>query len=174
MIRYSFLALAALSFLLYTASAFPMLVIRLQRTGRENTPTYRVVVSEKARSAKKGAHEILGHYLPAAKPAVFKCDAVRAEYWISKGAHPSNTVARLLKKDGMKNMEKFMVTYAKQKSKSAVPETPPAAPAAAAPAPEVKKEEAPKDEAPKEEVKKEEAPAAAAVPEAKKEEAPAA
>ena len=102
-------------------SYFPslcMLVIRLQRTGRENTPTYRIVVSEKARHAKKGQFEIVGHYLPSQKTPVFECKQDRVEYWISKGAQPSDTLARLLRKAGMKNMEKFMKRYSKQKSKS--------------------------------------------------------
>ncbi len=113
-----------------------MLVIRLQRTGRENTPTFRIVVSEKTRSAKKGAHEILGHYLLNGKEPVFKCDTERAVYWISKGATPSDTMARLLKKHNVAGMEKFIIRYAKQKPRN--PEEVAAAPApapAAAPAP---------------------------------------
>lgn len=110
-----------------------MLVIRLQRTGRENTPTFRIVVSEKARSAKTGAHEILGHYLPNQKKPVFTYEKERIVYWISKGARPSDTMARLLKKDGMEGMDKFIVRYAKQKKRGEQPEE--AAPAAA-PAPE--------------------------------------
>lgn len=117
-----------------------MLVIRLQRVGRENTPAYRVVVSEKARSAKKGAHEILGHFLPAQKTPVFECDKERAKYWVSKGAHPSDTVARLLKKNGVEGMDKFITRYAKQKSKNEQPEAAPAPAAApAAPAAEAPK-----------------------------------
>ncbi len=121
-----------------------MLVIRLQRTGRENTPTFRVVVSEKARSAKKGTLEIIGHYLPSGKTSVFECKQDRVEFWVSKGARPSDTIARLLRKAGMKNMDKFIERYAKQKSKNpeeapAAPATAPAAPAEAAPQPEAPK-----------------------------------
>lgn len=112
-----------------------MLVIRLQRTGRENTPTFRIVVSEKARSAKKGTLEILGHFIPNRENPVFECKQDRVEYWVSKGAQPSDTLARHLKRVGMKNMEKFIVKYAKQKSKSAPAEVPAAAPAAPAAAP---------------------------------------
>lgn len=96
-----------------------MLVIRLQRTGRENRPAYRIVLSEKARHAKKGVQEIFGHYLPAETTPVFECDQQRVTYWVRMGARPSDTIARLLKKAGMKDMEKFMDRYAKQKSKSA-------------------------------------------------------
>lgn len=105
-----------------------MLVIRLQRTGRENTPTYRIVVSEKTLHAKKGAHEILGHYLPSGKTKTFVCDKERALYWISKGAIPSDTMARLLKKDGAEGMDKYIKRYAKQKSKKEPVEAPASTP----------------------------------------------
>lgn len=106
------------------------LVIRLQRTGRENTPTYRIVLAEKRAAAKGKFQEILGHYLPARKPAVFELKSQeRIAEWIGKGAIPSDTMARLLKKHGMKDMDKFISRYAKRKSKKAPAEEP--APAAA-------------------------------------------
>ena len=110
-----------------------MLVIRLQRTGRENDPTYHIVVSEKARAVKKGSLENLGHYLPSRTTPTFTFDAGRIEHWVKQGAQPSDTVARLLRKNGVKGMEKFIVRYAKQKPKGAEVET--AAPAAAPSAP---------------------------------------
>lgn len=120
-----------------------MLVIRLQRTGRENLPSYRVVVAEKARPVKGKYMEIVGHYLPAQKPAVFKPEVERIEHWVKLGACPSNTVARLLKKAGVKNMDKFIIRYAKQKSKSEEAAAPAAAPAPAAEAPAAAPEAAP-------------------------------
>lgn len=113
-----------------------MLVIRLQRTGRENLPTYRIVLSEKSKHVKKGAQEIFGHYLPNRKNPVFECNQERVAYWVKFGATPSDTVARLLKKAGMKDMDKFIQRYTKQKSKKEAPEgaaAPAAAPAAEAP-----------------------------------------
>ena len=139
-----------------------MLVIRLQRTGRENLPTYRLVVAEKARPVKGKYQEIVGHYLPAQKPSVFQHDADRIKVWLKKGATPSDTVARLLKNSGMDGMEKFIKKYAKQKSKSAPPPAeatggkPADVPAAAAPvaeAPVVEAPAAPAAEAPAEEAK---------------------
>lgn len=130
-----------------------MLVIRLQRTGRTNLATYRIVVAEKARAAKGKFHEIVGHYLPAQKTPTFKFDAERIEYWVSKGAMPSNTVARLLKREGMKGMEKFITNYTKRRSKKTPPEEPAAPPAPAAPA------ETPAEEAPAAPEQQEAAPA---------------
>lgn len=106
-----------------------MLVIRLQRTGRKNLATYRIVAAEKARPVKGKFLEILGHYLPAQKVTGVKVNQERATHWISKGAIPSNTVARILSKQGMKGMEKYMETYTKKRSKNAPEEV--AAPVAA-------------------------------------------
>lgn len=110
-----------------------MLVLRLQRTGRENLPTYRLVVAEKARPVKGKFLEILGHYMPAQEPPVLDVETEKIEAWIAKGAIPSDTVARILKKKGLKNMDKFILRYARRRSKSAPPEE--AAAPAAAPAP---------------------------------------
>ncbi len=120
-----------------------MLVIRLQRTGRENLPTYRIVVAEKRKPVKGKFLEIIGHYLPARDPKVLEVNGKRAEEWIKKGAVPSDTVARLLKKQGLKDMDKYILRYTKQRPKG---EEPPAeagaAPAAAAPAAEGDKQAA--------------------------------
>src|SRR3989344_913859 len=113
-----------------------MLVLRLQRTGRKNLPSYRVVAAEKARPVKAKFIEILGHYLPAEKVAKMEINTERASYWISKGAIPSDTVARMLSKQGLKGMEKYFIRYTKKKSKNAEPEAPADAPKAeSAPAP---------------------------------------
>lgn len=114
-----------------------MLVIRLQRTGRENLPTYRLVVAEKARPVKGKYMEIVGHYLPAREPVSFEHKDERILHWIGKGAVPSDTVARLLKRAGVAGMDKFVRRYAKRKKKGEQPaETASAAPVPApAPAP---------------------------------------
>ena len=75
-----------------------MLAIRLRRTGSTKRPYYRVVVAD-SRSWRDGRFvEVLGHYDPRRSPAVVKIDADRAEYWIGKGARPSDTVRSMLKK----------------------------------------------------------------------------
>lgn len=72
--------------------------IRLKRMGRKNRPHYRVCVFD-SRTKRDGAEiELLGHYDPAfPKESHSQIDAARAEYWISKGAQVSNTVASLLR-----------------------------------------------------------------------------
>jgi small subunit ribosomal protein S16 len=75
-----------------------MLSIRLRRAGTTKKPHYRVVVAD-SRAWRDGRFvEILGHYDPRKDPAVVKIDADRANYWIGKGAQPSDTVRSLLKK----------------------------------------------------------------------------
>ena len=77
-----------------------MLVIRLSRKGRRNRPIYRIVVAEHSRPTDGKFVEVVGTYNSIApdKPLSVKKD--RVEYWMSKGAKPSNTVAKLLNKVG--------------------------------------------------------------------------
>jgi small subunit ribosomal protein S16 len=95
-----------------------MLTIRLQRTGRKNLHTFRLVIAEKARSAKGYAQEVLGFYLPERKHDQLQYKEDRIRHWIDKGASMSNTAARLLSHAGMKDLERFILPYAKRKKKS--------------------------------------------------------
>jgi small subunit ribosomal protein S16 len=74
-----------------------MLSIRLRRAGATRKPHYRVVVAD-SREPRDGRFvEVLGHYDPRKDPAVVSIDTERTEYWIGKGAQPSDTVRSLLK-----------------------------------------------------------------------------
>ena len=74
-----------------------MLSIRLRRAGATRKPHYRVVVAD-SREPRDGRFvEVLGHYDPRKQPAVVKIDTERTDYWIGKGAQPSDTVRSLLK-----------------------------------------------------------------------------
>jgi small subunit ribosomal protein S16 len=73
-----------------------MLAIRMRRVGAKKSPFFRVVVTEH-REARDGAFvEILGHYYPRATPAKVELNRERVDYWLSKGARPSDTVRTLL------------------------------------------------------------------------------
>ncbi|MBM4389933.1 MAG: 30S ribosomal protein S16 [Deltaproteobacteria bacterium] len=75
-----------------------MVRIRLARTGAKKKPSYRVAVADK-RSPRNGrCIEYIGHYNPMVEPPVINIDLARADYWLQKGAQPSETVASLLKK----------------------------------------------------------------------------
>jgi small subunit ribosomal protein S16 len=74
-----------------------LLAIKLMRTGAKKSPSYRIVVKEK-QSKRDGAYlENLGTYNPTRNPAEIKLDLSRVNYWIQKGAQPTNTVTRLIK-----------------------------------------------------------------------------
>ena len=137
-----------------------MLVLRLQRTGRRNVPAFRLVVAEKDAPIKGRVREYLGHYLPTRNPHEFECKQERITHWISVGAQPTNTVARLLKQKGMEGMEKYIKRYTKQKKRKQVEEkdaAPAAAPAAEAPVEEKPTKEKATEEKPVEEKAPEEA-----------------
>jgi small subunit ribosomal protein S16 len=72
--------------------------IRMKRIGTTNTPAYRIVVAD-SRSPRDGRFiEEIGTYQPLKKSDKFSLDLERAEYWLSKGAQPSETVASFVKK----------------------------------------------------------------------------
>ena len=72
--------------------------IRLRREGSKNRPYYRVVVAD-SRSPRDGKFiEIIGTYDPKQTGQNSSFSVERAEYWISKGARPSDTVRSLIKR----------------------------------------------------------------------------
>lgn len=74
------------------------LKIKLSRFGATHTPVYRVVIAE-ARSRRDGASvEEIGTYQPKSRQLPLKLDLGRVDYWVSKGAVPTDTVRALIKK----------------------------------------------------------------------------
>ena len=72
----------------------------MKRVGAKNTPVFRIVVAD-GRSPRDGKFiEEIGTYQPLKKGDNFTVDLERANYWVSKGAQPSDTVASFLKKAG--------------------------------------------------------------------------
>jgi small subunit ribosomal protein S16 len=72
--------------------------IRLARHGTKKFPYYRIVVTD-SRNPRDGRFvEKLGAYNPVAEPKTFDIERSRYEYWKSKGAQPSATLVKLLKK----------------------------------------------------------------------------
>ncbi len=75
--------------------------IRLSRHGKKKAPFYRLLVTD-SHSPRDGRFiENLGTYNPLTEPAEIKVDAERTNYWLSKGALPSETVKGLLVKAGV-------------------------------------------------------------------------
>jgi len=78
-----------------------MLKIRLRRTGAKKKPSYRLVVAD-VRAPRDGAFvDIIGHYNPLTDPETVVIKEDRAQYWLGKGAQPTDTAARLLTKAGI-------------------------------------------------------------------------
>lgn len=72
-----------------------MLKIRLQRVGRKNDPSFRIIVTDSHRAAKTGSVlEVVGNY--DARHGEPKVDAERVKHWLSVGAQVSGTVHNLL------------------------------------------------------------------------------
>ncbi len=76
-----------------------MLTIRLTRVGKKKQPVYRIVVTEKKRARDSRFVEIVGLYNPRREPAEINLKAERVQYWLSKGAQPSETVRSFLRKN---------------------------------------------------------------------------
>jgi len=156
--------------------------IRLARGGTKKRPYYRIVVAD-IRAPRDGKYiERVGSYnplLPKDHEDRIKLDIDRIKEWLSKGAKPTDRVARfldaegILKREPRNNPQKAIPKKEPEEAKEEAPaeEAKEEAPAEEAPAEEAK-EEAPAEEAPAEEAK-EEAPAEEAPTEEAKEEAPA-
>ena len=72
-----------------------MLMMRLQRVGRKNDPSFRIVVTDKRTGVKSDKHvDRLGSYNP--KMNHVQIDGEKAKEWIAKGVQPSDTVHNIL------------------------------------------------------------------------------
>mgnify|MGYP002622825997 FL=1 len=145
-----------------------MLMMRLQRVGRKNDPSFRIVVCDKRTGPKSNKNiDILGSYNP--KMDHVQVDTEKAKEWLSKGVQPSDTVHNILV--GQKVIE--------AKKKNVLPKKSPivdeealakeAEAKAAAEAAEQTESDAPVEEAEAPEASTEEAPAAEETPKATEE-----
>ena len=81
-----------------------MVVIRLARGGSKARPFYSIVAAHKQVRRDGRFIERIGFYNPSAKEGVegLRVAQDRYNYWLSVGAQPSDTVARLVKQAGVK------------------------------------------------------------------------
>lgn len=82
-----------------------MLRIRLRRTGKKKQASYRVVVADQRDPRDGDFVEIVGHYNPRTNPSTIVLKEDRIRHWLSKGAQPSETVHRMLFKEGIYGVE---------------------------------------------------------------------
>jgi small subunit ribosomal protein S16 len=73
-----------------------MVAIRLRRAGSKKRPFFRVVVTDSRAARDSSFVEILGHYNPRTKPAVVDINKERVDYWLGRGARPSDSVRTLM------------------------------------------------------------------------------
>ena len=78
-----------------------MVRIRLRRTGRKNSPSYRIVVAESTSPRDGRFIEIIGQYYPRQGDQAVQLNTERANHWLDVGAQPSDTVRSLLRKAGL-------------------------------------------------------------------------
>jgi len=137
--------------------------IRLARAGAKKSPFYRIVAADKRMKRDGRFLEKLGTYNPLTKELIIVRESV--EKWLSEGASASDTVVKLLNKEGF-NLKSSFVPKPKKAPKEETPKE-------AAPVEETPKEAAPVEETPKEATPVEETPKEAApVKETPKEAAP--
>ena len=73
-----------------------MVVIRLARHGAHKAPFYRTVVADQRKRRDGAIIEQVGTYDPKGDPSIINLDVEKVDEWISKGAQPSETVAKLI------------------------------------------------------------------------------
>jgi small subunit ribosomal protein S16 len=74
-----------------------MVVIRLSPGGKKHTPVYRIQVAEKGAKLTGRFLEKIGAYKPGKTNGYFNINEERLQYWVSKGAQPSERLKTLLK-----------------------------------------------------------------------------
>lgn len=73
-----------------------MLKLRLKRTGRKRSPSYRLVIMENTSRRDGRPVDEVGYYDPISKKYKFDVDKIKK--WLSYGVRPTETVFNLLKK----------------------------------------------------------------------------
>ena len=137
-----------------------MLTIRLARSGAKKRPFFHVSVAD-SRMPRDGRFvERVGYYNPIAsgQEVRLELDVERIDYWIGKGAQPSDRVLNLLKqnKETPEQTEKRLAIKESKRKMKLAKKLAAKEPEDAAPAEEAAPEEAPAEEAAPEEVEEKE------------------
>ncbi|MFP4629573.1 MAG: 30S ribosomal protein S16 [Desulfohalobiaceae bacterium] len=72
--------------------------LRLTRMGAKKRPFYRVVAVDSQKRRDGRALDYLGYYNPMVEPNEVRIDQEKVEFWMQRGAKPSETVRSLLRK----------------------------------------------------------------------------
>lgn len=87
-----------------------MLSIRMRRVGSKKRPFFRVVLTEARSKIEADFVENLGTYNPRLKPAQVDINKERVQYWLSKGARPSDSVRTLIARHLSRDLSAPVVT----------------------------------------------------------------
>ena len=77
-----------------------MLRIRLRRVGLKKQPSYRMVIAENEWPRDGRFLEIVGRYNPRTNPETVEVNEERMYHWLKNGARPTESVAKILTKQG--------------------------------------------------------------------------
>ena len=131
-----------------------MVKIRLTRIGKKKMPFYKIVVSDSRNPVDGRFIEQIGTYDPNTNPSTVTIDQALAQKWLTQGAQPTETVAKLMRQAGIGKKGEAIEVKVKaakpKKTKAQKAKAEKAAEAAAASA-EAPAEEAAPAEAPAEE-----------------------
>ncbi len=75
--------------------------LRLTRVGARKDPVWRVVVADGRAKRDGRSIETVGHYNAQTDPSTIVLNEDRIRAWLSRGAQPSEAVAKLLKTQGI-------------------------------------------------------------------------
>lgn len=96
-------------------------VIRLSRFGKRHQPIYRVVVVDNRKSRDGQFIEQVGFYNPNTTKPDIRFDQDKVLKWLTIGAQPSDTVASLLRKQGIMDLFHEVKAGRSIEGKTAVP-----------------------------------------------------
>lgn len=77
-----------------------MLKIRLRRVGAKKQASYRIIIAESTAPRDGKSVETIGFYNPRTDPETVQVQEERALHWLSMGAQPTESVARILRTHG--------------------------------------------------------------------------
>ncbi|MFH1776013.1 MAG: 30S ribosomal protein S16 [Candidatus Omnitrophota bacterium] len=72
--------------------------IRLKRMGTKKKPHHKIIVCDSRIPRDGRAIEEIGYYDPSKQPAAVNVKAIRAKFWLDRGAVPSDTVKSIFRK----------------------------------------------------------------------------
>ena len=84
-----------------------MVRIRLARHGSKKSPFYHITVADQRRSRDGRFIERLGYFNPVAKGNAqeYRIEMDRVDYWLSKGAQPTDMVKKLVSRARKESVE---------------------------------------------------------------------